>query len=230
MIKNILLDLDDTILDFHKAEKIALKNTLEHFGIEATDSVLDRYHIINIEHWKRLEKGELTREQVKVGRYETLFKELGIEIDAAAVTSYYESRLAIGHHFIDGAEDLLKELSPIFNLYIVSNGAKKVQDGRMKSARIEKYFKEIFISEEIGYEKPDVRFFEKCFSKIPNFSKDETVIIGDSLTSDIKGGISSGIKTIWFNKNNMPNTSEISPDFEIYDLKEVISLLNQINA
>lgn len=231
MIKNIFFDLDDTIFDFHKAEQIALKATLEHMGAPSDEATVDRYHEINIAHWKRLEKGEITREQVKVGRYETLFKELGINnIDAVAATRYYEGRLAIGHYFIDGAPQMLKNLSHKYNLYLVSNGVKKVQDGRLKNSGIEKYFKLIFISEVIGFDKPDIRFFEKCFSQIPDFKKDESIIIGDSLSSDILGGKNCGITTVWFNKNNVENNSEIVPDYEICDLNEVESLLENINA
>lgn len=231
MIKNVFFDLDDTIFDFHKAEQIALKKTLEYFGVPSDADTLNKYHEINIAHWKRLERGELTREQVKVGRYETLFEELGIDdIDARSVTRYYESMLAIGHYFIDGAPQMLDSIFQKYSLYLVSNGAKKVQDGRLKSSGIEKYFKAIFISETVGFDKPDIRFFEKCFSQVPDFNKSESIIIGDSLTSDILGGKNCGIKTVWFNSNNVENGTEIVPDFEIHNLSEVNSLLEKINA
>lgn len=231
MIKNIFFDLDDTILDFHKAEQLALKSTLEHFGVPAEQNVLDLYHEINIAHWKRLEKGELTREQVKTGRYETLFRALSIEnIDAKAVTSVYESKLAEGHFFIDGAEQMLSTLFGKYRLFLVSNGTKQVQDGRLKSAGIEKYFEKIFISESIGFDKPDKRFFERCFSEIPDFEKDRSVIIGDSLSSDILGGKNCGIKTVWFNKNNVKNDTDIIPDYEINKLNQISSLIDKINA
>lgn len=172
MIKFVFLDLDDTLFDFHKAEQIALSSTLEHFGISSEQKILDKYHEINIAHWRRLEKGELTRQQVKVGRYRVLLDELGVEaVSPEEVTSYYESRLAIGHYFIDGAEKLLEALSGNYRLFLASNGAWKVQKGRLESSGIEKYFEHIFISEEIGFEKPNAKFFEGCFAKIPNFNK-----------------------------------------------------------
>lgn len=231
MIKNIFFDLDETILDFTKAERVALKNTLEHFGAPSVDAVLERYHVINIEHWKRLEKGELTREQVKMGRYEQLFSELGLEkIDAGAVTRYYEGRLAIGHYFIDGARETLNSLFGSYRLFLVTNGSRKVQESRLKSARIEGFFDGVFISEVIGYDKPDRRFFESCFDKIPDFSKSESIIIGDSLTSDILGGKNCGIKTVWYNKNNVENKTDILPDYETDSLYQIGELIKKINA
>lgn len=230
MIKNIFLDLDETILDFTKAERIALKNTLEHFGAPSGDSVLERYHDINIEHWKRLEKGELTREQVKVGRYEQLFSELGLSADASAVTRYYEGRLKIGHYFIDGAQEMLNSLFGIYRLFLVTNGSQRVQDGRIESAGIKGLFDGIFVSETVGYNKPDKRFFESCFDKIPDFSKAESIIIGDSLTSDILGGKNCGIKTVWFNKNNVENKTDIIPDYEIDSLNQIRALIEKISV
>ena len=231
MIRNIFFDLDETLFDFTKAERIALKSTLEHFGAPSEDAVLQRYHVINIEHWKRLEKGEITRQQVKIGRYEQLFKELGFNgIDALSVTSYYEGRLAIGHFFIDGTEEMLNSLFGKYRLFLVTNGTKKVQDGRIESSGIAKFFNSIFISESVGFDKPDKRFFESCFSQIPDFSKQESIIIGDSLTSDILGGKNCGIKTAWFNKNNLENKTDIIPDYEFNNLNQIKALIEKINA
>ena len=110
MIEFLFLDLDDTILDFHKAERIALSKTLKAFGIEPTEHVLGRYHVLNKACWERLEKGELTRDQVVVRRYELLFEELGMACDAAAVTELYTENLSIGHYFLPGAEEAVKAL------------------------------------------------------------------------------------------------------------------------
>lgn len=228
MIKFVFLDLDDTILDFHKAEQVALTNTLIHFGVEPTQNVLDLYHRINKAQWERLERGELTRNEVKVERYRILYSTLGIDLSPKDTTAYYESQLAIGHYFIDGAESLLEQLDGKYSLYIASNGAKKVQSSRLLSAGIEKYFDSIFISENLGYNKPDKRFFEKCFKEISDFDKSKAVIIGDSLTSDIKGGKNAEIKTIWFNPTETANKTDIKPDFEIYDLLQAPEILKSI--
>lgn len=225
MIKNILFDLDDTLLNFKEAERNALTKTLNEMGVNPTEEILSRYSIHNISQWKRLELGEITRAQVKVNRYQLLFDEFGIDLSPEKATKLYEKHLACGHWFIDGAPEILKALYGNYRLYLVSNGSKKVQDGRLKSSGITHYFEEIFISEEIGFEKPNIEFFNYCFERIPNFSKGETIIVGDSLSSDIKGGIQSGIKTVWFNPNHQQNTTTLKPDYEICSLNELTALL-----
>lgn len=230
MIRNVLFDLDDTLFDFHKAEKIALTKTLVHFGIDPTEETLALYSTINAAHWKRLELGEISREEVKVGRYRELFKTIGVECDPVKATAYYESMLAIGHYFMPGAPELLGELYRKYRLYIVSNGTAKVQEGRIGSSGIAKYMDGIFISQILGANKPDKQFFDICFAEIPDFSLSETVIIGDSLSSDIKGGINAGITTVWFNPKGIENNNDIKPDCTIKELSEVPGLLSQISA
>ena len=230
MIRNVLFDLDDTLFDFHKAEKIALTKTLVHFGIDPTEETLALYSTINAAHWKRLELGEISREEVKVGRYRELFKTIGVECDPVKATAYYESMLAIGHYFMPGAPELLDELYGKYRLYIVSNGTAKVQEGRIGSSGIAKYMDGIFISQILGANKPDKQFFDICFAEIPDFSLSETVIIGDSLSSDIKGGINAGITTVWFNPKGIENDNDIKPDYTIKELSEVSGLLSQISA
>lgn len=230
MIRNVLFDLDDTLFDFHKAEKIALTKTLVHFGIDPTEETLALYSTINAAHWKRLELGEISREEVKVGRYRELFETIGVECDPVKATAYYESMLAIGHYFMPGAPELLEELYRKYRLYIVSNGTAKVQEGRIGSSGIAKYMDGIFISQILGTNKPDKQFFDICFAEIPDFSLSETVIIGDSLSSDIKGGINAGITTVWFNPKGIENDNDIKPDYTIKELSEVPGLLSQISA
>ena len=230
MIRNVLFDLDDTLFDFHKAEKIALTKTLVHFGIDPTEETLALYSTINAAHWKRLELGEISREEVKVGRYRELFETIGVECDPVKATAYYESMLAIGHYFMPGAPELLEELYRKYRLYIVSNGTAKVQKGRIGSSGIAKYMDGIFISQILGANKPDKQFFDICFAEIPDFSLSETVIIGDSLSSDIKGGINAGITTVWFNPKGIENDNDIKPDYTIKELSEVPGLLSQISA
>lgn len=228
MIKFVFLDLDDTILDFRKAEKLALSKTLVRFGIEPKENILDRYHKINKAQWERLENGELTREQVKTERYRILFEELGVDISPEDFTHCYEAQLGEGHWFIDGAEELLETLYGKYSLCIASNGALRVQNSRLDSAGIKKYFDRIFISEQIGSNKPDKSFFDKCFEEIPDFDRKQAVIIGDSLTSDIRGGKNASIKTIWFNRLYCENSTDITPDYEIHALSQIPSLLSRL--
>ncbi len=224
----MLLDLDDTVLDFKKAEKIAISHTLLEFGIEPTDEVTELYSRINKSCWERLESGEWTRDEVLVKRFEILFDKLNKPlVSALPVKKEYERRLGIGHYFIDGAEAMLKELSPRYRLFITSNGTERVQAPRIKSAGIKEYFEQIFISEKMGAVKPSAEFFDIVFSHIDGFCKDETIIIGDSLTSDILGGVNAGIKTCWFNPHHR-KAEGVIPDYEIHSLDEVAKLLLEI--
>lgn len=226
MIEFLFLDLDDTILDFQKAERLALAKTLETFGLPPTDAVLARYHEINRAHWERLERKELTREQVLVGRFAALFAEMGLSADAEKVARAYEENLSQGHYFLPGAEEALKSLSKKYKLYLASNGTARVQAGRLKSAGIIPYFQEIFVSQEIGFNKPDPAYFEACFARIPGFRKEKAMMVGDSLTSDILGGIQAGIATCWVNPHH--KTGEIHPDYEIESITQLEALLHTL--
>lgn len=224
MIKTVLLDLDDTILDFKMSERVALTKTLNELNIEPTEEIIKKYSKYNISQWKRLELGEISREEVKVNRYKLLFDDIKVDASPEKATAIYEENLAHGHYFVDGAKEMLYSVYNDYNLYVVSNGAEKVQEGRMKSADISHCFKGIFISEVVGFEKPNVEFFNKVFSQIENFNADEAVIIGDSLSSDIKGGKNAKIKTVWFNPNGL-ECNDIVPDFQISSLDEIKPLL-----
>lgn len=226
MIEFLFLDLDDTILDFQKAERLALAKTLESFGLPPTDTVLALYHEINREHWERLERKELTRQQVLVGRFAALFAEMGLSAQAEQVARAYEENLSQGHYFLPGAEEALKSLSKKYKLYLASNGTARVQAGRLKSAGIIPYFQEIFVSEEMGYNKPDPAYFDACFARIPGFRKDRAMMVGDSLTSDILGGIQAGIATCWVNPHH--KTGSIRPDYEIESIVQLEALLKNL--
>ena len=229
MKKFIFLDLDDTIFDFHLAERIALRRTLDEMGAKPTEEMMVRYSAINRSCWEALERGEMTRAEVLVHRFELLFSEHSLSIDAKATQAKYEAYLSIGHHFIDGAERLLDGLRERgYKLYLASNGTAVVQHGRIASAGIAHYFEGMFISQEVGYDKPSPLFFEKAFSQIPDFSRELAAIVGDSLTSDISGGKNAGIETIWFNPKGLPTKNDILPDHTIAHLDELIPLLERL--
>ncbi len=225
MIETLFIDLDDTILDFHKAEHVALQKTLESFGIESTEQICARYSQINREHWEMLERKELTREEVLVGRFATLFRELGVEADAALCAARYGENLAQGHYFMPGAYETIQKLFGKYRMYIASNGTKKVQESRLRSANISHFFEDIFISQDLKSNKPDKAFFDACFERIPDFCYAETMIVGDSLTSDILGGINAGITTCWVNPQHKPAENGIRPDYEIESLSQLPGLL-----
>lgn len=227
MIRYIFFDLDGTLFDFKKEERNALSKTLTELGITPTDEMLSRYSEINISQWKLLELGKIERAQMKVRRYELLFEEFGIDISGKKATAIYEKHLALSHSFIENAPEILETLYKDYQLYLVTNGSTVVQNGRLDSSCIRKYFKGIYISQEIGVNKPDKRFFDACFSDIKDFDRSQAVIIGDSLSSDIQGGINAGIKTIWFNRRK-EQCSDIKPDYEISSLLELSALLPTI--
>ena len=228
MVKFILLDLDDTILDFHKAEAIALRGALQELGLQSTDEIISRYSEINNRHWQLLELGRLKRDEVLTRRFTVLFQEFNIDCTGEKARAVYERRLSIGHYFMPGAEDLIKALYGKYLLYIVSNGTATVQDGRIKSAGIARYFNDIFISQRIGHDKPSKEFFESCFARIPDFDRKKAVIIGDSLTSDIQGGLNAGIRTIWYNYRHKPLDGNIIPDYETDSLDSIPALLQEL--
>ena len=204
----VLLDLDNTILDFNKAEHRALGLALKAQGLPFNDEIAVLYHEINNRHWEMLENGILTREQVLVQRYEALFRALG--------------------WFIPGAEEMLRTLAGKYRLFICSNGTQCVQDGRIRSAGIAPYFEKIFISEHMDGNKPEKCFFDQCFREIPGFDRSRAIILGDSLTSDIRGGVNAGILSCWFNPNGRENTGPIKPDYEIRALAEFDGLLRRV--
>jgi len=227
MIKTVFLDLDDTLLDFHRSEAVAISETLSGFGIEPTEAVRKRYSEINRSVWEQLELGKMTREEILVRRFELLFEELGAGVDGMAARRRYEWNLGSSYFYMDGAEALLDEISEKYDLYLMSNGTAAVQDRRIAASGIAKHFKGIFISERIGYNKPSREFFDQCFAKIPDFIKEESIIVGDSLSSDIQGGINASILTCHYNSRGEKKEG-IIPDYTIKSLEELPALLESI--
>ena len=227
MMEILLLDLDDTILDFHKAERIALSKTIREFGLEPTEAVLSCYHVINKWHWEQLEKGTMTRAEILVNRFAVLFEKQGIAVDAVACARAYEKNLSIGHYFLPGAEEAVDSLSKKYRLFLVSNGTASVQKGRMTSANLYRFFEKVFVSQEIGHTKPSKAYFDACFAQIPGVDPEKTIIVGDSLSSDIQGGINAGIKTVWINPGHK-SCGDIKPDYELEALHQLPALLEAL--
>lgn len=197
----ILFDADDTLLDFKRAEHDALAITLESFSLPTDKTVTEKYSEINDGYWKALERCEVTKEELKVRRFGDLCAFFGFDKDPVTMARTYERKLSEMTYLLDGAESLCRELSDRYRIYIVTNGIKDVQMGRLGGSAINKYYLKAFVSEEMGCEKPKKEYFEAVAREIPDFDKDKTVIIGDSLSSDMKGGIAFGIDTCWFNPN-----------------------------
>lgn len=229
MIRTVFLDLDDTILDFQKSERVAIRKTFEILGVPHSPEVIERYIEINVSLWQALERGELTRDGVLHGRFERLYGELGITRSAKESQLLYQSLLAKEYDFLPGGKELLLALkeSGRYRLYMATNGIPEVQEPRIEKSGVGEFFDGVFISERIGYQKPDKRFFDACFERIEGFKKEEAIIVGDSLSSDIKGGINAGILTCHFNPKDKPY-SKIKPDYKIKNLSELIPLLDNI--
>ena len=169
----------------------------------------------------------MTREEVKMRRFKLLFQEFDIKASPQEVAKHYQDYLGQGHYFIEGAEEVLQELSKRFRIYLVTNGTFVCTKRKIKKFRNLRSICKVFLfSEEIGYNKPSIEYFEKCFSKIPDFKKENTAIIGDSLSSDIQGGINAGIKTIWFHRaQDLTEDPQPKPDYEINSLKFLLKML-----
>ena len=228
MLTHIFFDLDNTLLDFDRGEAHALSRAFRQFDIDPTPAVLARYHDINLRQWELLEEGKLTKDQVLTRRFDLLFAELGVSCDSQAVCDLYESFLAEEHDFIPGALELLEALSPRYSLHLATNGASAVQRRRLADAGILTYFQNIFISEEVGFHKPSPAFFLACFAAIPGFDHTSALMVGDSLTSDIRGGRNAGLRTCWFDHLGRPYRPDILPDYTVAALDQLPALLDTL--
>ncbi|MCF0261645.1 MAG: YjjG family noncanonical pyrimidine nucleotidase [Sphaerochaetaceae bacterium] len=223
--KYLLFDADNTLLDFDENERVSIIKTFKHVGIPCDECTLSMYHEININYWNMLAEKKITKEELLYKRFDTLFEQVGIKADSKEVEKYYRVQLGLGFQVIDGALDIYSKLKDRYKLYIITNGVAKTQHARLEASGFESMSDGIFISDEIGYDKPDVRFFEYVASKIEGFDRKEALVIGDSLSSDIQGGINFGIDTCWVNIYKKANLTAIKPNYEITNIKELEKLL-----
>ncbi len=227
LITTILWDVDGTLLDFKAAESAAVKALFKEFGLgECTDEMVRRYSAINEAFWQRLERNELTKPQVLVGRYVQFFTEIGIDAALApAFNERYQVSLGDTIVFRDDSQNLIRSLQGRIRQYVVSNGTVVAQSKKLTRSGLGALMDGVFLSEELGVEKPNIGFFEKVFAAIPSVHPGETLIVGDSLTSDIRGGINAGIKTCWYNPEKKPSPEGWAIDYVISDLHEIIPIL-----
>lgn len=223
--RTILLDADGTIFDFDACEREALRLALTKHGYMYNEDILRLYSGINIELWKRLERGEVDRKFVIYERFRLLLEKLGIDDDGVSLEDDYQEILGMQHYFMEDAPRVLEYLYKKYDLYAVTNGITKTQLSRFRHSGADKYMKRIFVSEETGFQKPWKEFFDYCFERIDNLSLSETIIAGDSLTSDILGGNNAGIDTCWFNPAAEVNNTNARVDIEIRRLRELMDIL-----
>lgn len=221
----LLFDADDTVLDFGAAEERALQVAFTANNLHFDKRVLGTYRKNNVREWQRLERGEITVDQVLANRFTDTFRELGITADLNAVSELYETELHFGYEVIPHAEEVLAKLQKMSRLYVASNGVLSIQNSRLSGSGLDKYFIKRFISEEIGVPKPNAEFFRRSFAQIENFDSSRTLIIGDSLSSDIRGGKNAGIATCWFNPSGAQNDTDVKPDYEISDLRQLFDIV-----
>lgn len=223
--KTILLDIDDTILNFQSNEQQALTRVFRDYAIPYQKETLTLYHQINRSLWEAYEKGEIDRQVIFNERYQRFFDELGIEANGKEADERYRDYLNDGHEKLPYAKELLAFLKKSgFQIFAATNGVKETQYRRLTDAHLLHYFDKLYISEEVGFQKPDIRFFDTIFIE-NQLNHDEVLMVGDSLSSDIKGGKDYGIDTVWLNWKNQTNTQEINPTYTLKDLKALEKLL-----
>lgn len=221
-----LIDADGTLFDYDMAEESALKRMFRKYKFSYEENVRIKYRKINEQVWDSFEKGQIPKSEMQVLRFNQLFDALKIESDPKKFNEEYLVELGKGSFLIDGAFELCKRISDNnCKAYIVTNGISTTQKARLENSIIKPYIAKLFVSEEIGFQKPNALYFEYVFSHIPYVDKSKMIIIGDSLTADIAGGINAGIDSCWFNKFDTENNTDIAPAYEIKSLKELYKLI-----
>lgn len=217
-----LIDLDDTLLDFQASEKLCFKETMDKFGfINLLEELHQTYKIENNLLWKLVEKGEIDKDFLKVERFKRTLDRHKLEIPAHVMADYYLEQLPKNVVLVDGAVDALKYLKQFGEIGIITNGIQSTQSARINNSPLKDYIDFIAVSDECGFAKPDVRFFEYTAQKAKKFVKDKTIIIGDRIETDILGGNNFGIDTCWFNPHELENTSTASPTYTVKSLKDI---------
>lgn len=224
--KFLLFDLDHTLLDFESAEDTALTQMLEDMNFQNIQAFKDYYKPMNQGLWKDLEQKKLTKQELVDSRFAIGFAHFGITVDGAEMALRYQDYISLQGQSFPGAEDLLARLEKAgYQLYGATNGVTAIQEGRLAHSTIASYFKEVFISEQLQTQKPDLDFFERVGQRIPGFRKEQTLMIGDSLSADIAGGNAAGIDTVWYNPEHLENASQVMPTYEVDSYSKILALL-----
>ncbi|MBR5285769.1 MAG: YjjG family noncanonical pyrimidine nucleotidase [Clostridia bacterium] len=227
MYKYLLWDIDGTVLNFLASEAYAIRALFKKYNLGVCDDeMLATYSSINTKYWKMLERNELTKPEILIGRFREFFELIGVDVSIAESFNH-DYQLAHGDHieFVDNAKEMLLSQKGKFLLAAVTNGTKLAQEKKLRLSGLDKIFDHIFISEDIGYEKPNTEFFDHVFASLGITDKSEALIIGDSLTGDIKGGFNSGIDTCWFNPSHKPNNLDLPITYDISDLTELENIV-----
>lgn len=221
---SIFLDIDNTLLDFYKAEAVAVKRVLEQYSLPSDNDAIKLYSNINKNYWEAFERGEIPKSAIFEGRFKTLLEHFGEQRNTADISKDYCSNLSEGYFKMDGADEILTYLkNKGYKLYATTNGLASTQFKRIKNSGLEAYFDKIFISEDAGHQKPEKEYFDYVINNIEEKDKQKMLIVGDSQSSDILGGINSKIDTCWFNPNN--DTAKYESKYTIFSLEEIKNIL-----
>ena len=227
--KFLLFDLDHTLLDFDAAEDVALTQLLKEEGVTDIQAYKDYYVPMNKALWKDLEQKKITKSDLVNTRFSKLFEHFGIEKDGTYLANRYQFYLAQQGQVFSGAIELLDNLIERgYELYAATNGITAIQAGRLAQSGLAPYFNQVFISEQLQTQKPDAEFYEKIGQQIPEFSKEKTVMIGDSLTADIQGGNNAELDTIWYNPHYLENKTQAQPTYEVHSYQDLLDCLDAI--
>ena len=218
-VKAILIDIDNTLLDFDKSAEMSMRMAYSFYNLDCPDDIFTTFKGINDELWLKIERGEMTRETLHKIRWNTIFKLYGTQFDGETFEKKFIDNLFDCAVPVIGAKDILEYLSKKYAIYGASNAFYNQQVNRLKIADMLQYFKGLFVSETVGFTKPEKGFFDYCFSNIP-YTKDETMMIGDSLSADIDGGKDYGLTTCWFNFSGQ-KISAPKADFIVYKLEDI---------
>lgn len=220
----IFIDVDNTLLDFDMCANKSIEMACRRFGVPYTQRLIDVFHPVNLDLWHMLERKEITKEQLFKVRFNKVFEILGIECDGLAFEDEFHKNLFETAIKIDGAEDLLKHLHSKYKVYVASNATLTQQKNRLKNADLLQYIDGIFVSEEIGYPKPQKAFFDACFKSLFDVKPSDTLMIGDSISADINGAREYGMKTLWYNHRH-ESTDGVQCDLIADDLYQIVDML-----
>lgn len=223
--QTILFDADGTLLDFKRSEYEALSDVLKTFGIPETEENHKLYSAANAEQWRLLEKGLVTKPQLRINRFVNFLNQIGVSASPSDMADCYTEALSKKSYLLDGAFSLCRDLSRSHDLYIITNGFRYIQEGRFKPSAIAPFFKGVFISENIGAEKPSSVFFDYVKAHIPQFCIEKALVVGDSLSSDIEGGLRAGIDVCWYNPEGKPLPANMGIHYTISALSELPKIL-----
>ncbi|MCA9948003.1 MAG: YjjG family noncanonical pyrimidine nucleotidase [Anaerolineales bacterium] len=222
----LLFDADGTLFDYDRAETAALKASFAQFDLPFDLTSSDTYRKVNSAVWADFEQGKITVTQLRTVRFERLFTALNLDVDAETFSTAYLNQLGARGDLIPGVDALVEACYGRYQLMIITNGLKDVQRKRLAHSKLGKYFVDIIISDEIGSAKPDSKIFDVAFARMGNPQRDDVLMIGDSLTSDMQGGLNYGIDTCWYNPQQRPLPTDLPLTYQIQQLAELKTILD----